>query len=36
MSVSGPAERFAGGRTAGLVEAMQRVAHAFGAGSPAR
>jgi IclR family transcriptional regulator, acetate operon repressor len=36
MSVSGPAERFAGGRTAGLVEAMQRVAHAFGTGSPAR
>jgi IclR family transcriptional regulator, acetate operon repressor len=36
MSVSGPAERFAGGRTAGLVEAMQRVAYAFGTGSPAR
>ena len=36
MSVSGPAERFAGGRTDGLVEAMQRVGHAFGTGSPAR
>jgi|EndMetStandDraft_8_1072994.scaffolds.fasta_scaffold21504_3 IclR family acetate operon transcriptional repressor len=36
MSVSGPAERFAGGRTAGLVEAMQRVGNAFGAGSPVR
>ncbi len=32
MSVSGPAERFAGGRTAGLVAAMQQIAHAFGTG----
>jgi IclR family transcriptional regulator, acetate operon repressor len=36
ISVSGPAERFAGGRTAGLVEAMQRLGYEFGAGSPAR
>jgi len=36
MSVSGPAERFAGGRTAGLVEDMQRLAQAFGTGAPAR
>jgi IclR family acetate operon transcriptional repressor len=36
MSVSGPAERFAGGRTAGLVGAMQRIAHAFGSGAPVR
>ena len=35
MSVSGPAERFAGGRTAGLVEAMQRVGRAFGSGERA-
>jgi IclR family acetate operon transcriptional repressor len=34
MSLSGPADRFAGGRTDGLVEAMQRVGRAFGAGSP--
>src|SRR3954469_15504036 len=31
LSLSGPVERFAGGRTAGLVEAMQRVAAAFAA-----
>jgi IclR family acetate operon transcriptional repressor len=36
ISVSGPAERFAGGGTAGLVAAMQRVGNAFGAGSPVR
>lgn len=35
MSLSGPSERFAGGRTAGLVEAMQGVGRAFGAGEPA-
>jgi len=29
LSLSGPADRFAGGRTAGLVEEMQRVARAF-------
>ena len=29
LSLSGPADRFAGGRTAGLVEEMQRVALAF-------
>jgi hypothetical protein len=34
MSLSGPAERFSGGRTTGLVEAMRRVGEAFGAGSP--
>jgi IclR family acetate operon transcriptional repressor len=32
LSLSGPAERFAGGRTAGLVEAMQRVSRAFADG----
>jgi IclR family transcriptional regulator, acetate operon repressor len=31
LSLSGPVERFAGGRTAGLVEAMRRVAAAFAA-----
>lgn len=36
MSLSGPAERFAGRRTRGLVEAMQQVGRAFGAGEPAR
>jgi IclR family acetate operon transcriptional repressor len=34
MSLSGPADRFAGGRVEGLVEAMQRVGRAFGSGSP--
>lgn len=29
LSLSGPADRFAGGRTAGLVEEMQRIALAF-------
>ena len=29
LSLSGPADRFAGGRTPGLVEEMQRVARAF-------
>jgi len=29
LSLSGPADRFAGGRTPGLVEVMQRVARAF-------
>ena len=32
LSLSGPAERFAGGRTEGLVEEMQRVARAFADG----
>ncbi|WP_180935433.1 IclR family transcriptional regulator [Nocardioides ungokensis] len=32
LSLSGPADRFAGGRTAGLVEEMQRVARAFADG----
>ena len=32
LSLSGPADRFAGGRTEGLVEAMQRVARAFADG----
>lgn len=32
MSLSGPAERFAAGRTPGLVQDMQRVSRAFGAG----
>jgi IclR family acetate operon transcriptional repressor len=36
MSLSGPAERFSGGRAPGLVEAMTRVARAFGEGSPAQ
>lgn len=34
ISVSGPAERFAGCRTEGLVEAMQRVGRALGSGEP--
>jgi IclR family acetate operon transcriptional repressor len=34
MSLSGPADRFAGGRVAGLVEAMRHVGQAFGTGSP--
>jgi IclR family acetate operon transcriptional repressor len=34
LSVSGPADRFAGGRTDGLVEAMVHVGRAFGTGSP--
>ena len=34
MSLSGPSDRFAGGRTEGLVEAMQHVGRAFGTGSP--
>ena len=32
LSLSGPADRFAGGRTEGLVEEMQRVARAFADG----
>ncbi len=33
MSLSGPADRFAGGRTEGLVAQMQRIGQAFGAGA---
>jgi IclR family acetate operon transcriptional repressor len=36
LSLSGPADRFGGGRVEGLVEAMRRVGQAFGAGSPPR
>ena len=33
MSLSGPADRFAGGRTDGLVAEMQRIGQEFGAGT---